>query len=139
VVAPGVVSDPMKLVELSQRTLVGANDQQRSQYTDTLGAAQYRAGEFESARLSFEESIKINGRLGRAIYVEDYFFLSMIESRLGHLDQAREWLTKADALLVTQKTKPDGSPNVEPWSFHLVRKMLRDEAQALIEAAIPKP
>lgn len=139
VIAPDVVSDSPKLVELVQRSLASANDQQRIRMTNTLGAAQYRAGEFESARGSLQESIKRHSAPGNTLLVEDYFFLSMVESRLGHPDEAREWLAKADALLVTQKTKPDGSPNVLPWSFHIVRDMLRLEAQALIDAAISKP
>lgn len=130
VVAPDAISDLQELVNLSQRMLAGANNSDRLLFTNTLGAAFLRAGEFESARRTIEESIKLNGNVG---FVEDWLFMAIIEAHLGHAEQARDCLAKADAMLaVPPKNRPDGTLIVPPWSERLIREILRREAQSLL-------
>jgi tetratricopeptide (TPR) repeat protein len=58
---------------------------------NTLGAAQFRAGDFPGAIEALEKSMELRSG-GDA---SDWFFLAMAEWQLGHKDQARTWYDKA--------------------------------------------
>src|SRR5207247_8933781 len=58
---------------------------------NTLGAAQYRAGDWKAAIAAIEKSMAL--RKGGASL--DWFFLAMAHRRLGAKDRAREWYDRA--------------------------------------------
>ena len=64
---------------------------QEGNYRNTLGAAQYRAGDSKAAIAALEESMKRRkgGDSG------DWFFLAMAHWQLGEKDKAREWYERA--------------------------------------------
>jgi len=93
------------------------------------GAANYRAGNFEAAIADFEQSAPIVPR--RAW---EWLFLAMAHHQLGHAEQAKnllekaeEWIGRADRMLAT------GSRNTwASWYEPLEAKQILEEARALI-------
>lgn len=135
--APHAIPAPQVLVDLAQRAVGGARNSDRGIFISTLGCAFFRAGQDESALRTLEESIRINGNVG---FVEDRLFLAMTESRLGHRDQAQEWLKQAEAWLAAPpQTNPDGTPVKRSWKDRLVQDILLREAQSLVNPAAPVP
>jgi eukaryotic-like serine/threonine-protein kinase len=81
--------DPAKAVALAKRAV-------ELRPTDgtgwnTLGAAQYRAGDWQAAIESLTKSMELRSG-GDA---EDWYFLAMAHCRLGHVDDARKWHQQA--------------------------------------------
>jgi tetratricopeptide (TPR) repeat protein len=60
-------------------------------FWNTLGAAHYRAGDWESAVQAFEKSMQLQGG-GNAF---DWFFLAMAHGQRGNKDEARRWYDRA--------------------------------------------
>jgi tetratricopeptide (TPR) repeat protein len=60
-------------------------------YWNTLGAAHYRAGEWEAAKAALTQSMSLR-RNGDSF---DWFFLAMVELKLGRPAEARLWYDKA--------------------------------------------
>lgn len=87
-------------------------------YWNTLGVAQYRAGQFEEAVAALRRAAKFNDGGDCA----DRFFLAMSCWQLGDREQAREWYAQAVDLL-NKQTQPED----ELQAF-------RAEAQALLRA-----
>jgi tetratricopeptide (TPR) repeat protein len=98
------------------------------------GAINYRAGKYEAAIADFERAAPIVPRRGW-----DWLFLAMAHHKLGHLEQAKNcleraetWIGRADRMLAR------GSSNTWPswWEPLEVRQILK-EAQELIRS-VPK-
>jgi tetratricopeptide (TPR) repeat protein len=79
-------------------------------YWNTLGAAHYRAGEWEDARYALTRSMKLRNE-GDSF---DWFFLALVDHKVGKPADAREWYDKAVARF--QQTSPD---NAELYRFHV--------------------
>jgi tetratricopeptide (TPR) repeat protein len=90
---------------------------QEGSYLNTLGIAQYRAGEYSAARETLQKSIDIRDDGD----CNDWFFIAMTEWQLGNHDTAREWYGKAAA-----RMKEHGSRDGQLISF-------REEARKLIQ------
>jgi tetratricopeptide (TPR) repeat protein len=123
VLAPDAVADHEALVRLAEAALAGHPErgQVRSDALKTLGAALYRAGQFEGAIRWLDESIQIRGGGGDP---EGSAFLALAHYRLGHRDQAERWLT----WLVASRPK-------EGFDFSLddvETRILSREAESLI-------
>ncbi|MHC4136873.1 MAG: protein kinase domain-containing protein, partial [Planctomycetota bacterium] len=108
------VGDPREAIELAQRAIdhapkVGA-------IWNTLGVAQYRAGELKAAVKALERSMDLQS--GGSAW--DWLFLAMAHSRLGGKKEARTWYAKALAWI--QKHAPDDAELAS----------LRTEAAALL-------
>jgi tetratricopeptide (TPR) repeat protein len=86
-----------------------------------LGAARYRAGQFEQAVPSLEEAIQ-----ARQTYEwgNERLFLALAQQRLGKRHEAEKGLEKAINLIEKQ---PKGQ-----WSKQIYLQMLRKEAEGLI-------
>jgi tetratricopeptide (TPR) repeat protein len=89
-------------VKLAEKTLKDAPEAIAEQGNDdglTLGAALYRAGRFVEAveRLKQTNSTWEQAKIKPAMYSPAYcwFFLAMAHHRLGHGEEARQWLNKA--------------------------------------------
>jgi tetratricopeptide (TPR) repeat protein len=61
------------------------------EYWNTLGVANYRAGEFQSAVIALSRSMELRSGGDAA----DHFFLAMAYERLGDRKRARTWYDKA--------------------------------------------
>ncbi len=76
--------DSAKAVELATKAVELAPGEWS--YWNTLGAAQYRAGDWQAAIDSLEKSSEIRGG-----FTIGWFFLAMAHHQLGHQEEARRW------------------------------------------------
>jgi WD40 repeat protein/tetratricopeptide (TPR) repeat protein len=97
VLAPDAVPDPARAVELAECALAGAPA--NPAYFTMLGAALYRAGQFDAAIARLNEA---NGAPGGAGNQVNWLFLAMAHLRLGHTDEAQHWLLKVVSRPVDQ-------------------------------------
>jgi tetratricopeptide (TPR) repeat protein len=100
------------------------------------GALAYRNGRFQQAVRLFEQSLRADHKLGRAVV--NWLWLALTNERLGKAEEARRWLDKAQAWL---DRYGDGMPvrAEEEFGLHLHNwleaNVLRREAEALIRPA----
>jgi tetratricopeptide (TPR) repeat protein len=129
--ASGAVADaalPGRLAETELRTNAG----QFWSLTEQ-GALAYRAGRFQESVPLFEQSLRADPTLGRAVL--NWLWLALAHQRLGKADEARRWLGKAQAWLDQYR---DGMPARadEELGLHLHNwleaHVLRREAEALL-------
>jgi tetratricopeptide (TPR) repeat protein len=97
------------------------------------GALAYRAGRFQQAVAFFEQSLRADPKLGRAVL--NWLWLALANQHLGKAEEARRWLVKAQAWL---DRYGDGIPAraEEEFGLHfhnwLEAHVLRREAEALL-------
>jgi serine/threonine protein kinase/tetratricopeptide (TPR) repeat protein len=91
--------DPGLAVELAKRAV--ELDPQEGMYWNTLGAAQFRAGNGKGAKAALEKSMAL--RKGGDGY--DWFFLAMASWQLGLRDEARAWYDQAVHWINTSKNE----------------------------------
>jgi hypothetical protein len=108
-------------VRLAEIALEGVRPAQKHLILNTLGAALYRAGRFEDAIHRVEEGFRL--RTGESL-PQDWVFLSMADSRLGHHDESRLWLDRF------RNYQPSADPN-QFWE-ELEIRLLRNEAEAVV-------
>lgn len=115
------LQDPQTAVELAQKAAaLSPND---GEVWNTLGAAQYRAGNFQAAITVLRKTIKL--RQGGDAF--DYFFLAMALQRSHQPEEARQWYDKATASMAA----------IGPNNRDLIR--FRAEAADVLGLAAPKP
>jgi Flp pilus assembly protein TadD len=127
VLAPNAVADPLVPVQLAEKAL--KRFPKNSAVLNTLGAAHYRAGQYDQAIQRLNEAMKAQGKGGTA---DDWLFLAMAHQRLGHPDEARKWLDKA----ATWIEKADREKTLLPRN-RLELQWLHREAEALLKGAKP--
>jgi tetratricopeptide (TPR) repeat protein len=81
--------DPAEALEHARKAVKRKPDD--GNFQNTLGAAEYRAGNWGPAIAALRKSMELR-RGGDAI---DWFFLSLAQKRLGHDEEAGEWFDKA--------------------------------------------
>jgi tetratricopeptide (TPR) repeat protein len=81
--------DPPRAVELAKKAT--ELTPQQGAYWNTLGAAYYRAGQWNESIAALEKSIELR----RGGDSNDWFFLAMANWQLGEHAKAREWYDKA--------------------------------------------
>jgi Tfp pilus assembly protein PilF len=86
---PAPVRDARQAVELARKAV--AREPQNGAFWNTLGVAQYRAGDGPAAVAALEKSMQLR-KGGDA---SDWFFLAMAHGRSGALAQARPWYDRA--------------------------------------------
>jgi tetratricopeptide (TPR) repeat protein len=100
----------------------------------TLGMAHYRAGDFKAAIKRLRESLETDLNWGGR--VNNWLGLALAHRRLGHTDEARQWLEKAVLWLDTTRRDPAGRPGIRFMGMHahdwLASLILRREAEKLI-------
>jgi tetratricopeptide (TPR) repeat protein len=79
-------------------------------YWNTLGAAHYRAGEWDDARDALTRSMKLRNGGDSA----DWFFLALVDHKLGKPIGAREWYDKAVA-----RIQRSAGTDAELYRFHV--------------------
>jgi hypothetical protein len=121
----------MRLIALAEL----ACTENRDWNVGLLGAASYRAGQFEKSLECFAAKEKAHG-----LRAWDMLFLAMAHHGLGHGDEAQAWLAKAASFIELAgdwrlvDPVPPASP-WESWQEEAVARALRAEAEALIGAA----
>jgi eukaryotic-like serine/threonine-protein kinase len=83
--------NPKAAVELAEKAV--AAEPRAGEIWNTLGVAQYRAGNWQRAVTALNKSVEL--RQGGDS--SDWFFLAMGHSQLNHKDEARTWYDKAVA------------------------------------------
>jgi tetratricopeptide (TPR) repeat protein len=129
--APDAVADPALPGRLAERELHYYAGQFWS--LTEQGALAYRAGRFQESIALFEQSLQANSKPGAAVL--NWLWLALAHQRLGKSEEARRWLTKAQAWLDPYS---DGMPalaelevglHLHNW---LEAHVLRREAEALL-------
>jgi tetratricopeptide (TPR) repeat protein len=129
--APDAVADGALPGRLAEKELQGAAKQFWS--LTEQGALAYRGGRYQEAVPLFEQSLKADATPGRAVV--NWAWLALAHHRLGQSEEARRWLSKAQAWLDQYK---DGMParadqelglHLHNW---LEAHVLRREAEALL-------
>jgi tetratricopeptide (TPR) repeat protein len=105
--------DPQRAVELARMAV--EQRPKRGLFWTTLGAAHYRAGNWQDAIAALEQSMALR-QGGNAV---DWFFLSMAHWQLGARDEARKWYDRA-------AERADNNPNNQELG------RFRAEASALL-------
>jgi WD40 repeat protein/tetratricopeptide (TPR) repeat protein/tRNA A-37 threonylcarbamoyl transferase component Bud32 len=135
VLHPGAVSAPARLVQVAARVAAAPLPNPAAQLT--LGAAQYRAGQYEAAAKQLARAVGPQAGGGAA---SAWLFLAMTHHRLGNAEEARRWLNKAaEAVDQSGRENASGSAVGPPlrWTEQLQLRWLRKEAEALFKAPTP--
>ncbi len=122
---PSAVDDLATTVALARRAADSAPD--NWSYAETLGAAHYRAGEWDQAVLALDRAVKLQ-KEGGTVWMK--CFLAMAHHRLGHYDEAQAWLDKAYEH-INREAAPD-FPNPPDWQERVRRRLLYREAAELL-------
>ena len=135
---PDAVEDWTPLAQWAEKAL--AADPKRYDWLTALGAVLYRAGRFEEAaqRLAEAEAAFRNAKAPAWPIAYTWLFLAMTHELLSHREQAREWLAKAVREIDEPPAERAKDPNRSRWNRQLTLRLLRGEAEALIDRADPK-
>ncbi|MHB8955524.1 MAG: protein kinase domain-containing protein [Pirellulaceae bacterium] len=136
--APDSTSDWAAAIALAEKAV--QSDPASASYLTALGAILYRAGRFDEAlvRLSQADALlaeRQQAQMATSSPAYIWFFLAMTHHRLGHAEDAKQWLDKAVASSDKFFAEADqSSVHVDwyGWCRSLTLKMWRDEATALL-------
>jgi tetratricopeptide (TPR) repeat protein len=117
------VKDPALVVQMARKAV--NSDPDNAGYQFTLGAALYRAGDFDAAVRELNLAVK-KDREGGAVLAK--LFLAMAHHRLKHPKEAKDWFARA-AEQFRQVSQP------LPWVERIGLQLLGEEAEALLQAA----
>ena len=81
-----------------------------------LAVLLYRDGQFKTALTRLQEITRL---AESKTDVRDLLLMAMSNRRLGHMDEAKKWLEKAD-----KKKKEDNNGLLTPWSKRLAYQLL---------------
>jgi tetratricopeptide (TPR) repeat protein len=125
VLGPEAVPKPLQLVRMAEELVTGSPE---GEFTLTLlTLALYRAGQFDRALRSAVATMDADSEGGQGIHA---LLLAMAHYRLGHRDEARQWLARGVAAIA----HPSVSRNMF-WIPRLCNELLLREARGLIDAA----
>jgi WD40 repeat protein/tetratricopeptide (TPR) repeat protein len=134
---PDALPDFTPALRLAEKTLAQGDQTARSH--QAVGAIHYRAGRWEECVKHFHaaEAAANPQELTSAAYW--YYFLAMAEHRLGHKEEAGQWLDKAVAQ--TDKELRDQAQTGGPdrWVRKVTLQLLRAEAEALLRGTATAP
>jgi tetratricopeptide (TPR) repeat protein len=120
VLAPQVVADSTQLTRIAE---CAATHPYSDVYLSMLGAASYRADQFDAALKHLGRALEIKGvSAGR-----DWLFSAMAHHRLGHADDARQALDMAVQRIDGMTDDP-----AITWDGRLGLRRLRNEAETLL-------
>lgn len=129
VLGPQAVKDPALPVQLARKAV--NSDPDNGGYRFTLGAALYRAGDFDAAVRELKLVVEKDRGGGP---VEAKLFLAMAYHRLERPKAAKDWYARAREQFrqVRQVSRP------LPWQARLGWQLLGEEAKALLQGP-PQP
>ena len=108
------------------------SDPQSARNLNTLGAVLYRAGRFNEALAHLSEAaarIQEPSEASNMSPAYTWYFLAMAHAKVGHEEQARQYLDKANAW--TEKVLDDDE-NLPPWNRRATLELFRKEAGSLL-------
>jgi tetratricopeptide (TPR) repeat protein len=129
-IAPDALDDLSLLVRLGEEFLAGSTSKDRQFALCQLGAAHFRAGQFEQAAERLEEGIAANpSESSRVENSMNYcrLFLSMTQWQMGRQDEARRLL--AETLPAIEE---ESQFRASRWVRRVTLELLRSEAETLI-------
>jgi tetratricopeptide (TPR) repeat protein len=134
VAGPDALADPARLVAAAQRA--GASRSPRAAGGGVLGAALYRAGQYQKAADQLTATVEARGEERT---VHEQLFLAMAEQRLGHDTEARRrWERALQGLEQTAQPRLRFDADAALfWNERLELELLRREAEALLKAGAP--
>src|SRR5882757_1697929 len=91
--------DPQQAVELAKKS-IGLTPKHGSNW-NTLGVAQYRAGDWKAAVAALTKSMELR----KGGDSTDWFFLAMAHWQLGDKEEARKWYDRAAAWMDKNQPK----------------------------------
>ena len=132
------VADYDPLIKIAAKLVETNTD--KFPFVRTHGHLLYRGRRYREAIERLEEGLKL-GKDTHPFLIPDRFFMAMAHHRLGHAEEARHWLAKAEKAMNTLLADPKvdeifkavGSEN--NWHNRLVAEVIRTEADALIRGA----
>jgi tetratricopeptide (TPR) repeat protein len=130
--APEALADASVLVRAGEKALAPPPDAFDS--LNVLGAALYRAGRLEEAVRRLGEAnaaYDLANARQRSPIVYTWLFQAMAHHALGHQKEAGEWLQKA--VHWTDQVAEDKTLLPMPWNRRLTVRLLRREAEALLQ------
>ncbi len=163
VLAPNAVADPVEMAaRLDNSMLKDMAMGLKLHFSATLlGAVYYRAGRYDDAAEMLTQACEMNPGAPRSNMIYTWCFLAMTHYRLGHRQEARQWLDKAIQAKTTDwvidptaypvwvidptaypvtgpardTTDPATEIEIEPtWDRRLALELLRREAVELLES-----
>ena len=135
--APDATKDWATAVALAEKAV--QSDPKSATYLNTLGAVLYRAGRFDEAlRVSRRPSPWSRNRASiKSPPAYTWFFLAMTQHRLGHSEEAKQWLDKAVAGTDKIFAEADQGTVDLPWNRRLTLKLLCEEAEGILKVRPP--
>jgi len=121
--APSSLSDYSPALDLYQRLHSG------DAVGVELGALLYRAGEFSRARDELLRIAEIENPNSSPAYV--WYFLAMVEMKLGNRDTATAWAKKADERLAEQQSAAAYSTTL--WNRVATERLLQSETRMVLQ------
>ena len=132
--APAAVADYSTVLALAEKAV--AAEPENDQFQKTLAAARFRSGQYESAHQLLTEIAERDeepGRGGNSSPAYGWYFLAMTEQALGNLDDATEFLNKANDWTNNMLSDQENPPS---WNRKLTLELLRDEATGVITPSV---
>jgi tetratricopeptide (TPR) repeat protein len=144
VMAPNAGGDPMALASGAEKAL--GKEAGAHHYATLLGAALYRAGRYDGAARQLTRASTLDPDPYRTNMIYTWFFLGMTQHRLGHTQEAQQWLDKANKA-TDRALDPSAKPATGParnatdpaggippaWNRRLTLQLLRREAVELLK------
>lgn len=121
--APGAISDYSQLLELYERLHVG------NAIGVELGAILYRMGEYQRAREALAQVAEKEQPDSFPAY--PWFYLAMVEAKLGNADSARQWLERATGS-ATEQLELGRRDDAILWNRLATIRLLQREANQAI-------
>ena len=126
---PEAVADPSEPLRFAEQAVKG--DPKNADHLLILGAALYRAAQFQKSIDKLEESIKLRGKGPTEL---NWLFLAMANQRLGREAEAKKWLSQAvDWIEKEQVKKGPNGQLLTSWEQRLQWQLLRREAELLLK------
>jgi serine/threonine protein kinase/Flp pilus assembly protein TadD len=131
--APDAVADWERPLQLARQAC--AAGPKNFDNLHNLGAVLYRAGRFEEAaqRLTEAQAAFPEATDPRSSIIYTWLFLAMTEHRLGHGQQAKQFLAKAVKDIEQPAADRPGDGSTRTWNRRLTLQILRHEAEEVLQ------
>ncbi len=133
--APDAVEDYAPIVRLAEQAV--ESDPDSASYLNALGAILFRAGRCEDAVRRLGEAsdlIRDADAPSKSAPAYTWYFLALAHQELGHEADAKSWLDKATAWTDQALREHEAGTAVVPWNRRLTLKLLRKEAEGMIQS-----